>query len=67
MSPFLILFGNYWVFGQLVWVTLDLGAQDAIDDFEKLFLTGLAVFGETIGLPPPSWADDIEAWAREDE
>jgi hypothetical protein len=38
-SPFVILFANYWVFGQLVFVALELGAPPAAaKHFEKLFL-----------------------------
>ena len=60
---FLILFGNYWVFGQLIFVALELAtAPEVADYFEKLFFAGLAVFGEWIGQPAP-WADDVATWA----
>jgi hypothetical protein len=64
-SPFLILFGNFWVFGQLIFVALDLGAPaHASAHFEKLFLAGIAVFSEGIGVTVP-WADQIAGWADE--
>ncbi len=60
-----ILAGNYWVFGQLVYVALELGApEDAIRHFEKLFLSGLAVFGEALGVSVP-WASQVSDWAEE--
>jgi hypothetical protein len=59
----LILFGNYWVFGQVIFVALDLGAPaDASVYFEKLFLAGIAVFSEVVSLTVP-WADRISEWA----
>jgi hypothetical protein len=65
-SPFLILFGNYWIFGQLVFVALELGADaSATAYFEKLFLAGLAVFGESVGLHAP-WAEKLADWADEE-
>jgi hypothetical protein len=64
-SPFLILLGNYWVFGQLIFVALELAVpEDVISYFEKLFLSGLAVFGESVGQSAP-WADDVARWADE--
>jgi hypothetical protein len=64
-SPLLVLFGNYWVFGQLIFVALELGADDSVFAyFEKLFLSGLAVFGEVFDLPVP-WADKVAEWADE--
>jgi hypothetical protein len=64
-TPFLILFGNYWVFGQLIFAVLDLGAPIAASvHFEKLFLAGLAVFGEMSEMPVP-WADQVGVWAAE--
>lgn len=66
-SPALILFGNYWVFGQLIFVALDLAAPgSASEHFEKQFLAGLLVFGEVFGLDPPDWAGQIEDWAAGD-
>lgn len=63
----LILSGNYWVFGQLVFVALELGAPvDAIVHFEKVFLSGLAVFGEALDVPVP-WASQVTGWANEAE
>jgi len=65
-TPFLILFGNHWVFGQLIFVALELGAPpEAVVQFEKQFFTNLAVFGEVVGIPAP-WADDVARWADED-
>lgn len=62
---FTILFANYWVFGQLIFVALELGAPAAVvDHFEELFFAGLAVFGEWIGEPAP-WADDFDGWVRD--
>jgi hypothetical protein len=64
-SPLLVLFGNYWVFGQLIFVALELGSgTSASVYFEKLFLSGLAVFGEVFELPAP-WADKVAEWAEE--
>jgi hypothetical protein len=63
-SPFLILFSNYWVFGQLIFVALELGAPIVLARFEKLFLAGLAIFGEAIGIQTP-WAGELERWAQE--
>ena len=64
-SPVLLLFGNYWVFGQLIFVALELAAPNtAFSYFEKLFLSGLAVFGEVFDLPVP-WADKVAEWAEE--
>lgn len=58
-NPFIILYGNYWVFGQLIFVTLELAAPvAAIVRFQDLFLLGLAIFGESIGVHAP-WADEI--------
>jgi hypothetical protein len=63
--PVLVLSGNYWVFGQLIFVALELGAPaDAIHHFEKVFLSGLAVFGEGLGVPVP-WASQVAEWADE--
>jgi hypothetical protein len=65
-SSFLILAGNDWVFGQLVFVALQLGApRSAVGHFEKVFLAGLAEFGETIGVSAP-WADKLAEWADEE-
>lgn len=55
-----ILFGNYWVFGQLIYVAMELGASQVIPRFQKLFLLGLAIFGEALGVPAP-WAEDVMA------
>ena len=64
-SPLLVLFGNYWIFGQLIFVALELGSDDAVFAyFEKLFLSGLAVFGEIFDLPVP-WAEKVAEWADE--
>lgn len=63
-SPFIILYGNYWVFGQLIFVTLDLAAPVAMAHFEKIFASGLAVFGEVIGIRVP-WADEVIKWGEE--
>lgn len=64
VPAFMILYGNYWVFGQLTYVTLWHGApSDAADHFYKQFLAGLAVFGEMIGVPAP-WADETARWAE---
>jgi hypothetical protein len=64
-SPLLILLGNYWAFGQLIFVALEL-ATDAhvLDYFQKLFLAGLAVFTEAVDQPAP-WADQVARWAEE--
>jgi hypothetical protein len=64
-SRSLILFGNYWVFGQLIFVALELGAEaGALTYFEKVFLTGLAVFGAALDAPVP-WEDDVARWAQQ--
>jgi hypothetical protein len=64
-APALILAGNYWVFGQVVFVALELAAPaGAIEHFEKVFLSGLAVFGEALGVPVP-WAGRVAEWADE--
>jgi Family of unknown function (DUF5677) len=64
-NSFLVLFGNYWVFGQLIFVALELaGSQPTFDYFEKLFLAGLAVFGEATGVSV-AWADKVAEWADE--
>jgi hypothetical protein len=61
----LILFGNHWVFGQLIFVALELGtAPEVVDRFEQQFFANLAVFGEAIGTPAP-WADDVAGWIDE--
>lgn len=53
-DPFTILFGNYWVFGQLVFVALETGAEPTVSDrFEDQFLAGLAVLGAVAGVPTP--------------
>jgi hypothetical protein len=59
-----VLFSSYWVFGQLIYAALGLGAPAAIAHFERLFLAGLAVFGEAVGSPVP-WADQVAGWAGE--
>jgi hypothetical protein len=62
-DSWLILFGNYWVFGQLIFVSLELGVpQPTFDYFEKLFLAGLAVFAEATGVSV-AWADKVAEWA----
>jgi hypothetical protein len=64
-TPFTILYGNYWVFGQLIFVALELAAPvDAIAHFEKLFFSGLALFGEMVGIRAP-WADEVIRWGEE--
>jgi hypothetical protein len=64
-NSFLILFGNYWVFGQLIFAALELGgSQPTFEYFEKLFLAGLAVFGEATGVSV-AWADEVAEWADE--
>jgi hypothetical protein len=63
-APYLILFGNYWVFAQSIFAALDLGAREVADYFEKLFLSGLAVFLATVGIDVP-WADNMSEWAAE--
>ena len=55
-----ILFGNYWVFGQLIYVALELGATQVIPRFQKLFFLGLAIFSEAVGIPAP-WAEEVMA------
>jgi hypothetical protein len=65
--PFLILFGNYWVFGQLIFTALELAtAPDVIARFEKQFLSGLAVLGSAVDVHAP-WMERVEGWAREAE
>ncbi len=61
-SAFHVLHTTYWTFAQMIFVALELGARDALEHFEKLFLSGLAVFGETVGKPVP-WADRVQEWA----
>ena len=57
-----VLFSSYWVFGQLIYAALELGAPAALAHFERLFLAGLAVFGEAVGSPVP-WVDQLASWA----
>jgi hypothetical protein len=64
-APFLILFGNYWVFGQLIFASLELGGEPSVlAYFEKLFLAGIAVFSEAVGLSV-WWEDRLEEWAAD--
>lgn len=65
-TPFLILYGNYWVFGQLIYASLELAARAALGHFERVFLAGLAVFSEIAGTRVP-WADELSQWAEEAE
>jgi hypothetical protein len=61
----IILFGNYWVLGQLIFAALELGADaGAIAYFQKVFLAGLAVFGAVLDMPVP-WEEDVARWAAE--
>ncbi len=62
-SSFHVLHTAYWTFAQLVFAALELGARDALEHFERLFLGGLAVFSEAVGVPVP-WADQLREWAE---
>jgi hypothetical protein len=64
-APFLVLFGNYWTFGQLIFAALEHARlEDALEHFEKLFVSGLAVFMATVGLWAP-WMDEVASWTDE--
>jgi hypothetical protein len=65
-TPFLILFGNHWVFGQLIFVALELATSaETVERFQQQFFAALAVFGEVVGSPAP-WADEVAKWAEEE-
>lgn len=65
-SAFSIVFGNYWVLGQTIAVTLDLGAEGYAERrFEELFLAGLAVFGVTAEIDD-HLLDGLERHLRDD-
>jgi hypothetical protein len=61
-----VLFSSYWVFGQLIHGALEIGAPAVLAHFERLFLAGLAVFGEAVGSPVP-WADQLATWVEEQQ
>lgn len=63
-NAFQVLFTSYWTFSQTIFAALELGAPGAIEHFEKLFISGQAVFSEALGVPSP-WAAKVVEWAAE--